>query len=195
MQYNPEEYSDSFSLHGESPKALRWNTYASAAVRFRHLTAGLDIEGRSILDVGCGMGDLLPYLCAKTLNFKYLGVDKQAEFIEIAQKRYEGYEFKTADIFDDGFSGTFDVIISSGVLNANKTGWWDERKKRLTKLFGMTKEALAFNMAGGIEDIPDDELIAYVKGKDLFDFCATLTPKIIFKSHYTDRDLTVILFK
>jgi len=55
-------YKRGFEKHGESPKALHWVNYASQARRFKHLVAGLDFENKTMLDAGCGMCDILPFI-------------------------------------------------------------------------------------------------------------------------------------
>ena len=122
------DYKKSLAEHGEGPKALLWANYRIAAIRYKELVADIPIEGRSILDAGCGMGDLLPFLYAKSTNFRYLGVDTNNDFIKIAKKHYEGHEFKVADPFTKKI-GRFDIVISSGVLNGNVDNWMEKRKK------------------------------------------------------------------
>ena len=73
-----EDYEKSLRAYGESPKALLWWDYRSMAIRFRELVRDVPLDGKSVLDAGCGMGDLLPYLYAKSPDFRYLGVDKKA---------------------------------------------------------------------------------------------------------------------
>lgn len=189
------DYNKGFNDHGESPKALQWTSYKSAAIRYRQLVNDLELGNKSILDAGCGMGDLLPYIYAKTANFQYLGVDVTPEFIDIAKKRYHGHEFQVADPFSDEFTERFDVVVSSGVLNANKPSWLEERKQRIQKLYVIADEVLAFNMAGGLAPLPEGKKVAYARALDILNFCISLTPKIIFKSHYHRKDFTIVMFK
>src|SRR4051812_34269584 len=122
-----EGYQDAFKLYGASPKSLQWYTYRSAALRFRELITDVPIENKSILDVGCGMGDLLPFLYAKSPDFRYLGVDVSEDFINIAKKRYEGHEFMVADPFKKDLGRTFDIVLLSGVLNIKVPNYVEER--------------------------------------------------------------------
>lgn len=192
---NGMRYQAAFEQHGESPKALQWTSYKSAAARYRQLINDLELNNKSILDAGCGMGDLLPYIYARAANFQYLGVDVTSEFIDIAKKRYNGHEFQVADPFSDEFTGRFDVIVSSGVLNANKPNWLEERKQKIQKLYEVADEVLAFNMAGSLAPLPEGKKVAYARAHDILNFCIGLTPKIIFKSHYHHKDFTIVMFK
>jgi hypothetical protein len=140
------------------------------------------------------MGDLLPFLYAKSTSFNYLGVDKNAGFIEIAKKRYEGHKFKLGDAFS-GSLGNFDVVLSSGVMNGNYEGWLEDRKKMINALFGQTNQVLAFNMAGGLKPMPNDSLIAYANAQEIFEFCKTLSSRVILRTHYLQKDFAIVMFK
>lgn len=188
------DYKKSLTEHGQSPKALLWANYRIAAVRYKELVVDTPIEGKSILDAGCGMGDLLPFLYAKSSNFRYLGVDTSEGFIEIAKKRYEGHEFKVADPFAKKI-GSYDVVISSGVMNGNVEDWLEKRKRAIAQLFGMANETLAFNMSGGITPAPNTALNAFAKLEEIQAFCASLTPKLIVRNHYSTKGFTIVMFK
>jgi SAM-dependent methyltransferase len=189
-----EDYEKSLREYGESPKALLWWDYRSMAIRFRELVKDVPLDGKSILDAGCGMGDLLPFLYAKSTSFRYLGADKNKGFIEIAKKRYEGHNFKAADPFKDKI-GDFDVVISSGVMNGNHENWLEKRKQMIKTLYANTNQVLSFNMAGGLRPIPNDSLIAYADAQEIFEFCQALSPRVILRAHYLQKDFTVVMFK
>ena len=189
-----EDYDKSLAQYGESPKVLLWWDYRSMALRFRELVKDLPVEGRSILDAGCGMGDLLPYLYARSNDFNYLGVDTNQGFIDIARKRYEGHNFNLADPFDKKI-GNFDIVISSGVMNGNYKGWLDNRKRMIKHLYSQCNEVLAFNMAGGLRRIPNDSLIAYADAQEILDYCQSLSSRIILRTHYLEKDFTIVMFK
>ncbi len=191
-----QNYQRSLEKHGESPKSLQWKDYKSSSNRYRQLVTDIDIENCSILDAGCGMGDLLPYLLSKTSNIDYLGVDVTPEFIEIARRRYEGYEFRVANPFEDDFGDKYDVVISSGVMNSSSADWMNERKEMISKLFGLAKKILVFNMAGSIVQIDgDSQRVNYADGLDILKYCSSLTPKVILRNHYHAKDFTIVMYR
>lgn len=189
-----EDYEKSLKQYGESPQALLWWDYRSMAIRFRELVKDVPLDGKSVLDAGCGMGDLLPYLYAKSTSFRYLGVDRNKGFIEIADKRYAGHNFKVADPFNKKV-GEFDVVLSSGVMNGNYDGWLEKRKKMITSLYKQANQVLAFNMAGGLKPIAHDSLIAYADAQEIFEYCGTMSSRVILRAHYLQKDFTIVMFK
>ena len=189
-----EDYDKALKQYGPGPKALLWWDYRSMAIRFRELVKDVPVQGKTILDAGCGLGDLLPYLYAKAADFNYLGLDTNKEFIEHAKRHYEGHLFEVGDPFNKQI-GLFDVIISSGVMNGNAPGWLAKRKRMIENLWNQTGEVLAFNMAGGLKPIPPDPLIAYANPVEILEFCQGLSSRVILKTDYLQKDFTIVMFK
>ncbi len=70
-------------------------------------------EGLSILELGCGNGDLLNILKPK----HGVGIDFSSKMLDIAKNMYPHLEFRTADIEHlDGWGETFDVLIMADVV-------------------------------------------------------------------------------
>jgi SAM-dependent methyltransferase len=176
-----EDYDWSLKKFGPGPKALLWWDYRSMAIRFRELVRLVPVEGKTIMDAGCGLGDLLPYLYAKSVDFRYVGYDIKPEFIVEAKKHFR--------------LGLYDVVISSGVMNGNVKNWLEKRQKMITNLFDQTGEVLAFNMAGGAGKYHNDSLMAYANADEILEFCKTLTPHTVLNTQYLHNDFTIVMFK
>lgn len=194
IEHLEEDYDKSLKMYGAGPKALLWWDYRSMAIRFRELVKDIPVNGKTIMDAGCGLGDLLPYLYAKSVNFRYTGYDIKPEFVEEAKRHYEGHEFKVGDPFHNRL-GLYDVVISSGVMNGNVKNWMAKRQKMIANLFDQTGEVLAFNMAGGVRPIPHDSLIAYADANEIYNFCKTLTRHVKLDTSYLDKDFMIVMYK
>jgi len=188
-------YQKAFDNYGESPKALHWVNYASQAVRFKHLVSDLELEDKTILDAGCGMGDILPFIYARTERFDYLGIDTNEDFIAVAKKRYAGHSFKVGDPFFGNLRRRFEVVLCSGVMNENKPDWLNLRKRMIAHLFDAATETLAFNMAGAFHYIPPDAKIAYADAQAIYDYCRSLTSQVSIKTGYSPYDFTIVMQK
>jgi SAM-dependent methyltransferase len=193
-----KRYRKSLAKYGESPRALKWTSYASAARHYREFVRGLELQGKSVLDAGCGMGDLLPYIYAEAGDFDYLGIDITPEFIDIAQKRYAPHTFQVGDVFDGSIKPeSFEVVLASGVMNHNESDWMTKRQQMIEQLFTIAREVLVFNMAGSVGPKPAKQPsnVAYADALKVLQFCASLTPRLIFKTHYHPKDFTITMFK
>ena len=192
-----KRYQMAFREHGATPQAMQWRDYPAAARRYQQLVADADIAGRTILDAGCGMGDLLPFLYAKNTDFSYLGADITPEFIAVARQRYAGQAFTVADPFSEDFTDRFDIIFCSGVLNAKQPDWLAARMRMIDKLYGQANTALAFNMAGSADALPDTTnatRVTYAPVEEILKACFQRTKKLVLRAQYHPRDFTVTMF-
>lgn len=77
-------------------------------------------EGKKVLEVGCGSGDLL-----NSVHPAYgVGIDFAPEYIEIARKKYPELHFEVDDIEQLQLQGQFDYILLSDLTNC----LWDVQK-------------------------------------------------------------------
>ena len=190
-----KSYRRSFEKYDGGIQSLQWTSYKSAALRFANLVKDVNLDNRSVLDVGCGFGDLVPFIASKTLHFEYTGVDLMNEFIAEAKKRYPEFEFKAADFFSQSL-GTFDIVFCSGALNGKSENVIGDRKQKIKKMFRCANEALVFNMAGGFKATNlKSSQVYYADSLHILAYCMTLTPKIIFRHHYRKNDFTIVMYK
>ena len=100
-------------------------------------------NGDSILDFGCGIGDLYGYMKKKYKNFTYYGVDVNHGYIKIAKEKYPDVKFKVInDILDISFN--YDWFIASGVFTVYNTT--ENLKYYIKKAFNQCKKGSSFNL-------------------------------------------------
>lgn len=68
--------------------------------------------GRSVLEIGCGSGNLAPYFLKE--NYTYLGLDLYHEMIAIAQTNHPRADFVQGDMRDLKLERTFDAVLITG---------------------------------------------------------------------------------
>lgn len=74
----------------------------------------IQLQNKTILDVGCGTGTLVDLLRPK----EYLGVDINPQFIRLAKKKFPGRSFKVMDVTKDALpSKSFDYVLIMNVLH------------------------------------------------------------------------------
>lgn len=69
--------------------------------------------GQRVLELGCGMGDLLHAL----MPSMGVGIDSSAEMIKSARSKYPDLQFYQADAHDFELDGKFDYIVLSDLIN------------------------------------------------------------------------------
>lgn len=80
----------------------------------RMLVGSSLVEGKSVLDVGCGMGHLYPWI--KDNIDVYVGVDTSEAMLEKARQFNIGVRFQYGDVYDLSEFDTFDTVISISLL-------------------------------------------------------------------------------
>ncbi len=83
-----DPYRQALREHGPGFKATLWATEEAQKLRFDVMHDMADFEGCSILDAGCGHGELAAHLLERGVQFtRYHGIDALEELIEAASAR------------------------------------------------------------------------------------------------------------
>lgn len=182
------------SIHGkESNRALGWREPESQLIRFKELVDLADLNNCTVLDAGCGHGDLSIYLQRIYPAMKYIGVEQIPELLEVAIERFKGMDnivFQKADFMRSELPCA-DYIMACGSLNYYN----HDREfifKAIKTLFNSSKCGLAFNLLSRVMGL--GLLVAYDPQK-IFSYCKTLSPKVILKNDYSDEDFTIYMYK
>lgn len=119
-------------------------------------------DGDTILDFGCGLGDLYGYLRDNDYKVKYMGVDVCDFLIEQAKKKYPKGKFVTINNLDDITNSNIDWFIISGVFTYGYK--IKEVLNFLKQAFTMCNKGISFNMLEFLEE--KDEIYSPIKYYD-----------------------------
>lgn len=114
-----ERYTQKYQKFGYSQKTLGWDK-GKQDIRFDILTSKWDLENKSILDIGCGFGDLYPFLQNKFQNIKYYhGIDLVPALITQGKKLYNksNCKLEVVNFLEWEPTRSYDFIIISGIFN------------------------------------------------------------------------------
>jgi len=173
--------------------ALGWKTLEGQIARFEALSQIGNLNSSSVLDAGCGHGDLCGYLNEKFTGVRYFGIDRDASFLDIAIQKYSHLD-ETAFFLGDFTTAQLpatDYILACGALSYHNTDPGFVFKV-IPKLFNSCRVGLGFNLLSRI-DSPGGILIAY-DSKQIMEHCQSLTPNVVFKVGYFDDDYTMFLY-
>lgn len=174
-------------------EALGWLDKTSQLSRFAMLAGIGDMNNHSVLDVGCGYGDLREYLGERYPDLHYSGLDQAGAFLAVASERYQlpNTTFLLGDFFTAELPHT-DYVLLSGSLNY-KSSDPDFIYKMISKLFNACEIACGFNLLSKIND-PGGILMAYDPDK-IMNHCLTLTDNVVLHNQYCDGDFTVWMYR
>jgi SAM-dependent methyltransferase len=144
-----EKYRKGYAEYGYSPKTLGWEK-GRQDIRFEVLLSFFESHEKSILDIGCGFGDLNRVLFRENGgSYRYLGVDLVSELIEEGRRHYpqENIRFLNADFLEFQFKENFDIIVASGIFNHRFDSGGNDLfiERVLKKAWALCTEGLAFD--------------------------------------------------
>src|SRR3989338_8979178 len=139
-------YQEKYKKYGVDPRSLCWHEKGAAHQRFRQFWAEIDFNNKSVLDVGCGFGEMAKFLRKRYQGVTYTGVDIVSEFIDETKRLYPFYKFEVRNYFDNPLPEKFDVVMASGVLNSNISDNMGFRKNAIRVMFEHAEKVCVFNM-------------------------------------------------
>lgn len=181
----------------DQAQQVGWKDKKSQFLRFQILSEIADLNNKSILDVGCGLGEFYNYLNLHRINVKYHGIDLSDKFIEKAKSLYPDGHFEQSDILTK-YNKKFDYIISSGIFNVKNdltmSYFTIYIKKTIKKMYDLCIQGVAFNMITTYVDFKVDSLY-YSDPCKVFKFCKKITPYVVLRHDYPLFEYTIYLFK
>lgn len=181
---------------GYGYRALGFGRRSSQEKRFGALAALGDFDGASLLDVGCGFGDLLAWLRARGARPRYTGLDLTASMIERCRKRFTDgdAQFAVGDALTWKAEGAYDWVIASGIFGYNAKDTRARIQPTMERLFSITRQGLAVNFLSGCAPTRSPGRL-YVHPADVLQYALRLTPAVRLDHTYMPNDFTLCMYK
>lgn len=146
-----EFFDEACDAHSEGWAAGCWSSWEHQHAIFSSITAMFDGQG-SILDVGCGHGDLYDSLRARFGNaeFEYTGLDISKKMIDHARQKHRQSEPKwlCQDLLEFGY--THDFVVGAGPFNVRISDDDEEQyeylRKHLSKMYDLANRAVSVSI-------------------------------------------------
>ena len=184
-------YSTIFKKFGPVPKGVGWYNKKKTQKRYKNLLRLIKFynnkEKYSLLDVGCGYGELINF-CDKKKLLNYHGVDLVKEMIFYAKKKYKNFSnfiFENKNLFS--INKKYDYIICNGIFTLRSSLSNKQMivyvKKCINHIYKISKIGFAFNIMAYNVDFKSRKLF-YPKKLFIENF---LKKKINIKEIYIDK--------
>jgi 2-polyprenyl-3-methyl-5-hydroxy-6-metoxy-1,4-benzoquinol methylase len=137
--------------HGRTPQALAERAGDKDLEFYQHLFHGIDLPDLlSVLDIGCGMGDLIDFLQLRRASIKsYLGIDLVGPFIEQCQQEYlPPSEFRKANFVSRSFAPAerFNLVVNMGMLVSRVLNYEAYVEHCIAKMIALSSKYVLFNV-------------------------------------------------
>ena len=186
-----QPYLNAARVHGAGFESLLWASPDTQAARFDAIRRIVDLEGKSVLDLGCGRADLLEFLLARSVrpadNVGIEAVDVLADAAD--HKGLPRCTILRADFVADPirmFVGA-DVVVISGALNtADDAAFYPT----LRRAFEAATEALVFNFLDS-DRLAGRPHLYFREPRAVRAFARTLSADVAMLDDYLPGDTTV----
>jgi len=186
-------YDGLVSLHGHSHRACDYGNVLSQQTKFRVLSEVINMSGKTVLDVGCGMADYSVYLAERFDEATYAGVDISSKMVECSKEAHPQVDVRLGNIIEDDFQ-RFDVVTANGIFYLLGSQAQVLMQELVTRMYAFATHAVAFNsLSAWTEDQEEGEF--YADPLATVEFCRTITPWVVLRHDYHSRDFTIYLYK
>lgn len=173
---------------------VNWAQPDTQLERFRVLLRAVELDGRSLLDVGCGLGCLATFLKDHDVAVNYVGVDLLAEMLARASEAHPAGRFVHGDIFSDTSplaEETFDVVFASGIMNLNLGNNLQFAAHALPILVRHAKQAAVVNFLH-VRRMWEDNRYFHYDPADVIAIAEPHCQNIRLIDDYLDNDFTLV---
>jgi len=188
-----KRHAHSIWMHGYKPQALYWENSEVQQLRFQVLLECGVQSGDSVLDVGCGFGDLYRYMVEQGIETDYTGIDLSPDMIEAAKAQAPQLCFAQGDLFDfDPAPQSVDWVLLSGALNEPLKDDGAYLHQIIPRLYATCRKGVAFNLLNG--DYPWTAQQLYTlqpyPPREVLGQLQALCPNVRQRNDYLEIDVT-----
>ena len=191
-------YNKTINKYKKGTKVVGWGSKKSQQIRFQILSEIGNLNGKSVLDVGCGLGDLYRFLekNKKIRLKKYVGIDINPLMIAEAMKRYPGIEFRVVDLLKNNFKESFDYVLASGLFGIKIPNWEKVSYKLLGKLYKISKIGVGVNFLSTLTPFKKDKMSYRTDPAEILNFIYNdINQKFVLRHDYKPNDFTIYIYK
>ncbi len=172
----------------DSLTSLGWGSLNSQQIRFKILLEIIGfLDSDSVLDVGCGHGDI------SVLIKNYTGIDLREHAISVASSKYKNRKFIKCSI--DDIHDKYDWVFASGIFCFNDDNWHTNTNKTLSKMFDICTKGVSVNFLSNLSTGNKDVDMKYTDIQDIIFAIGNITNKFTIRHDYLQNDICVYLYK
>lgn len=192
-----QRYNQRLAEYGYDPKSLGWMK-GRQPVRFEALTRFVDLSNiNSVLDVGCGFGDLSAYLKGRGFQGDYVGIDFIEGLIQVGREVHPGVDLRTCTLADFAKEKSFDLVVSCGIFNAphetdSKT--MSHIEATLGDMLRLSNVAVAADFISSYVD-RRDEGVQYTQPEEVFRIGKGLSKRVTLAHDYLPFEFAVCIYR
>ena len=182
---------------GADVKTVGWGSVEDQRMRFEVLCRGLDLRGKRVLDIGCGLGDFIGWAEATFgCDFDYLGLDLSPGLINAARERFGAprREFLVDTLTPNSAIGEFDIVILSGTLTYKTADNMTTMRSVIASAYSRCRLAVCSNFMTSYADTELKKNFHY-SPEVVFAFAKSLSRFVVLHHDYNLYEFSVQILR
>ncbi len=195
-----KQYDDLVKKYGDSINSLhiknaRYNK-EHQEIKFKFVFDQLK-KKNSLLDVGCGLGNLAEYCKNRGWEGKYTGLDLSQKMVDVVKKKFNTDNVHQIDILEESYNIKHDVVVSISTLQEKPhfENSFFYLESMIEKMFELSTECVIFDVFSKKSVDYMDPNNLYVDPLRLIKTLYKLTNRLIIYNNYNPYQLMIVLFK
>lgn len=166
----------------------------SQIMRFEAFTRLNNLEGKSILDVGCGAGDFWNYLLTKGIDCDYTGFDISESMIKRCRERFPNVRFESGDFTEWSHGQNFDYTIAIAIHNIKTSSAKEILRDTTLKQFEISNVGTHISILTDRYNAFDPHIQAW-HAEEILKLALDITPYVTLRHDYLPHDFSLTLYK
>ena len=191
-----EYYSNLITEYGSDLKSVG-QSEISQTKRFDKIIEIGDLNNKSILDVGCGLGSFFNFLMEKSIDAYYWGFDITPEMIRIAKKNHPEIEenYQVVDFLNEDITTKYDYVVSLGALNLPMSGRnISIAIEFINKMYNICNIGMAISMTSSFTKKPNNKTF-YFEPNIIVEKVGKFCQNLKLDHSYLPHDFTLFCYK
>lgn len=163
-------------------------------MRFENFVIHHDLQGASILDVGCGVGDFFAHLQCREHGADYTGVDLSEKMIARSRERFPEARFEVRNILEGSAAPQFDYTVAFAIHNVRVPNGEDILRAVTRRQFEFCRRAAHISLL-------TDRFPGFAKhiqpwrAEEILSLALEITPYVVLRHDYLPNDFSVTLYR
>lgn len=188
-------YGERYEQYGADVRSVDWGSRESQEKRFAAFVDVGSVQGVSILDIGCGLGDFPAYLQQRGISADYTGYDVTPRMIEHCRNRFPDQHFEQGDpIADPPQGASFDYVMASGIFSVHRSEPEAYLYYAIDQMYRLCRVGVAFNTLStfAATQTPGE---FHADPSEVLERCLRICPRVTLRHDYLPQDFTVYMYK
>jgi len=161
-------------------------------LRFESFLRAHDLNGRSVLDIGCGVGDFFSRLRERAIAADYSGIDVSPQMVQRARERFPEARFDVGDAA--GVARQFDYTVAFAIHNVKVERGREILERSLREQFNAAAVAAHISLLTDRYQGFAPHIQAW-RVEEILTLALSITPYVSLRHDYLPNDFSLTLYR